>query len=63
MVPTQIVFLVTAILTIAAGLGAAVIATCGNTKSYASQRIVVKAFAQIALLGASAIAALLALPI
>jgi hypothetical protein len=63
MVPIQIVFLVTAILTIAAGFGAAVIAMCGNTRSNASQRIVVKAFAQIALLGASAITALLALPI
>lgn len=63
MIPVQIVFLVTAFVTVAAGLGAAAIAIYGDTKSNAGQRFVVEKFAQIALLGATAIAAMLTLPL
>jgi hypothetical protein len=58
----EIVFAITVTLTVASGLGAGCIVVFGDTRRNLGQRAVAEKFAQIALIGAIAIAALLALP-
>lgn len=60
MVLTQVVFLVTVCLTVASGIAAASIAVFGDTRRNAGQRAVAERFAQITVIGATAIVALLA---
>lgn len=62
MVPAQIVFIVVVLLTVASGLTATFIVMFGDTHHNAGQRAVAQKFAQIALIGATAIISLLALP-
>lgn len=58
----QIVFVVTVALTVTSGLAAMGIVIFGDTRRNLGQRNVAEKLAQIALLGAAAIASLLALP-
>ncbi len=58
----QIVFSAALALTILSGLAATTIVIFGDTRRNAGQRNVAEKFAQIAVLGAAAIASLLALP-
>lgn len=62
MIPAQIIFFVTVCLTIASGLAATTIVMFGDTRRNAGQRTVAEKLAQIAVIGAMAIAALLTLP-
>jgi hypothetical protein len=62
MVPLQIVFLVVVCLTVASGLAATGIVMFGDTRHNIGQRTVAERFAQIAVLGATAIVALLSVP-
>ena len=55
----QIVFFVTVMLTVLSGTTAALIVALGDTRRNAGQRVVASRFAQIALVGAAAIASLL----
>jgi polyferredoxin len=57
----QIIFAVTATLTVLSGAAATLIVTFGDTRRNVGQRIVAERLAQIALLGAAAIASLLTL--
>lgn len=63
MVPFHIVFLVTVFLTVASGVGATCIVVFGDTRRNAGQRAVAEKFAQIAAIGATALASLLAVSI
>lgn len=60
MIPTQIVFLVTVCLTVISGIAAISIVIFGDTRRNAGQRAVAEKFAQITVIGATAIVALLA---
>jgi hypothetical protein len=60
--PIQIVFFVTACLTVASGIAATSIVMLGDTRRNAGQRAVAEKFAHIAMIGAIAIIALLATP-
>jgi hypothetical protein len=55
----QIVFFITVALTVSSGLAAASIAVFGDTRRNDGQRVVAEKFAQIALVGATAIVSLL----
>jgi hypothetical protein len=56
----QIVFLVTVAVTVSSGLAAVAIVVFGDTRRNVGQRNVAETLAQIALLGATALASLLA---
>ena len=58
----QIIFIVTVALTVSSGLAAISIVVFGDTRRNIGQRNVAEKLAQIALLGAGAIASLLTLP-
>lgn len=60
MVSLQIVFLVAVCLTVGSGIVATSIAIFGDTRRNAGQRAVAERFAQITVIGATAIVALLA---
>jgi hypothetical protein len=62
MLTFQIVFIVTVALTVSSGFAAVSIVVFGDTRRNVGQRNVAEKLAQIALLGAAAIASLLALP-
>lgn len=62
MVSLQIVFFAVVCLTVASGLAATGIVMFGDTRRDPGQRAVANKFAQIALIGATAIIALLAVP-
>jgi hypothetical protein len=59
MLSTEIVFIVTLCLTVASGLGAMALVVLGDTRRNAGQRAVAVRLAQIAVIGASAIVAML----
>ncbi|MEK1886889.1 MAG: hypothetical protein AAAB35_04760 [Phyllobacterium sp.] len=59
MITFQIVFLLTGFLTIFCALTAAAIVGFGDTRRNNGQRVVAETFAQIALIGAAAVASLL----
>ncbi|MHA6686887.1 hypothetical protein [Mesorhizobium sp. A556] len=59
MIPAQIVFIVTVCLTVVSGIAATSIVIFGDTRRNMGQRTVAEKFAQIALIGALAIAAML----
>lgn len=58
----QIIFIVTVALTVSSGLAATAIVVFGDTRRNLGQRNVAEKLAQIAVLGAAAIASLLTLP-
>ncbi|OQM76449.1 hypothetical protein [Manganibacter manganicus] len=60
MIPVQIIFFITVCLTIVSGLAATTIVMFGDTRRNAGQRTVAEKLAQIALIGAMAITAMLA---
>lgn len=60
MVSLNTVFFASLLLTIASGLAATCIVTFGDTRRNAGQRVVAEKLAQIAMLGAAAVASLLA---
>lgn len=60
MVSLNLVFFATILLTVASGLAATCIVIFGDTRRNAGQRAVAEKFAQIALIGAAAVASLLA---
>ncbi|MBN9242138.1 MAG: hypothetical protein J0I98_05035 [Mesorhizobium sp.] len=60
--PVQIIFLVAVGITLASGVAATSIVMLGDTRRNAGQRAVAEKFAQIAMIGATAIVALLATP-
>lgn len=60
--PVQIIFLVAVGITITSGIAATSIVMFGDTRRNAGQRSVAEKFAQIAMIGATAIVALLATP-
>lgn len=62
MIPIQIVFLVTVCLTVASGVAATSIVILGDTRRNAGQRAVAEKLAQIAMIGAVALIALLGAP-
>ena len=62
MVPFQLIFAVTVVLTVTSGIAAIAIVTFGNTRDNAGQRAVAEKFAQIALIGTGAIVALMEFP-
>lgn len=59
MVPADIVFIVAVLLTVASGLASTTIVMFGDTRRNAGQRAVAERFAQFAVIGATAIMALL----
>lgn len=63
MVPLQIVFLIAVCLTVASGIAATSIVMLGDTRRNAGQRAVAEKFAQIAMIGAIALIALLGTPL
>lgn len=60
--PIQVIFFVAVCLTVASGIAATSIVMLGDTRRNRGQRTVAEKFAQIAIIGATAIIALLALP-
>lgn len=62
MIPDQIVFIVAVLLTVASGIAATSIVMLGDTRRNAGQRLVAEKFAQIAMIGAVAVIALLGAP-
>lgn len=62
MIPIQIVFLVVVCLTVASGIAATSIVMLGDTRRNTGQRAVAEKLAQIAMIGAVALIALLESP-
>lgn len=60
MVSLNLVFFATILLTVASGLAATCIVIFGDTRHNAGQRAVAEKFAHIAMIGAAAVASLLA---
>lgn len=60
--PVQIIFFVAVGITLISGIAATSIVMLGDTRRNAGQRVVAEKFAHVAMIGATAIIALLALP-